>query len=54
MEHAKHMVPEKHEVMEKKHKSPVRAYKGKNLRNHPKKRGIPFKPDDSLVSFTLR
>ena len=52
MEHAKHMMPEKHKAMEKR--PPVRAYKGKNLRNHPKKRGIPFKPDDSLVSFTLR
>lgn len=37
-----------------KRAEPVKEYKGANIRNIPKNRGEAFRPDDSLVSFTLR
>ena len=48
-------MPMKDADMDAKMQRPkMRKHVGANLRKTPKHRGVPFKPDDSLVSFTLR
>jgi len=48
----KHVAPCQDEPAPKE--DAVKDYRGANQRKIPKDRGTPFKPSDSLVSFTLR